>query len=321
MNILYIIGNGFDLNLNLKTGYQHFYDHYLSIKTESPVLSALKNHLGEKRYTKWADLEKGLGEYTENLLSIDELEEIEHDLTATLKEYLLKEQSKLVVTSDMSTSFMKHLRHPESFLAPGVARVIEQFENKDTRHFFNFMSFNYTDSLEKLIAPSADRMPYTLDSHTHLQTIRHIHLTLSDDEFIMGVNDDSQILNKSLICEQCRDLLVKPHMNHQLHNLIDEDCKAMIRSAHLFCLFGVSIGETDNMWWEEIGNRLIDSGTRLILFAYENKKALHINEKIEQSRKYANLLVKRCGLEGRADIESIRSRIYVGINTQAFKLI
>lgn len=24
MNILYIIGNGFDLNLNLKTGYQHF---------------------------------------------------------------------------------------------------------------------------------------------------------------------------------------------------------------------------------------------------------------------------------------------------------
>ena len=242
-------------------------------------------------------------------------------MTATLKEYLLEEQNKLVVTQDMSTTFIKHFRYPETFLAPGVARVLERFENQDAHHYYSFMSFNYTDSLERLIVPSADRIPYSLDSHTHLQAIRHIHLTLSDDEFIMGVNDDSQIANKSLICEECRDLLVKPHMNHQLQNLIDEDCKAMIRSAHLFCLFGVSIGETDNMWWEEIGNRLIDSGTRLILFAYENKKALHINEKIEQSRKYANLLVKRCGLEGRADIESIRSRIYVGINTQAFKLI
>lgn len=321
MNVLYIIGNGFDLNLNLKTGYQHFYDHYLSIKTESPVLKALKAHLEEMRYTKWADLEKGLGEYTENLSSIEELEEIEHDLTASLKEYLLEEQSKLVVTPDMSESFIKHLRHPESFLAPGVARVIERFENKDVNHYYNIMSFNYTDSVEKLIAPSSDHLPYSPDSRTRLQTIRHIHLTLSDDEFIMGVNDDSQIANKSLICEECRDLLVKPHMNHQLHNLIDEDCKTMIRSTHLFCLFGVSIGETDKLWWEEIGNQLIDANTRLILFGYEKKKALHINEKIEQSRKYANLLVKRCGLEDRSDIDSIRSRIFVGINTQAFKLI
>ena len=28
MNIVHIIGNGFDLNLDLKTSYRHFYEYY-----------------------------------------------------------------------------------------------------------------------------------------------------------------------------------------------------------------------------------------------------------------------------------------------------
>lgn len=30
MNVLFVIGNGFDKNLNIPTGYSDFYDYYLS---------------------------------------------------------------------------------------------------------------------------------------------------------------------------------------------------------------------------------------------------------------------------------------------------
>lgn len=40
MKILYIIGNGFDLNLQLKTSYKDFYDYYKS--TESSTDSIRK---------------------------------------------------------------------------------------------------------------------------------------------------------------------------------------------------------------------------------------------------------------------------------------
>ena len=42
MQILYIIGNGFDLNLGLKTNYNHFYEYYNTVKSDNEIVKKLK---------------------------------------------------------------------------------------------------------------------------------------------------------------------------------------------------------------------------------------------------------------------------------------
>lgn len=66
MQILYIIGNGFDLNLDLKTSYNDFYKYYETVESKNPNVQKLKEHIS-KTYDSWADLELALGDYTQHL--------------------------------------------------------------------------------------------------------------------------------------------------------------------------------------------------------------------------------------------------------------
>ena len=79
MNTTFLLGNGFDVCLGLKTKYQQFYEnHYAGLPREG-VSNALKDFRKEiEGYVKgflkktdddidWADLELALGKYSEKL--------------------------------------------------------------------------------------------------------------------------------------------------------------------------------------------------------------------------------------------------------------
>ena len=79
MNITFLIGNGFDLNLGLKTDYKSFYSYY-KMRSKSNIAKSI-----DSEYELWSDLEKGLGEYTARLKTqqdvekfLDEKEELEN---------------------------------------------------------------------------------------------------------------------------------------------------------------------------------------------------------------------------------------------------
>lgn len=61
MNVTYIIGNGFDLNLGLKTRYQDFYDYYMTKTSPNSQVELLKDTIKQDGYELWSDLEIGLG--------------------------------------------------------------------------------------------------------------------------------------------------------------------------------------------------------------------------------------------------------------------
>ncbi|SDD38363.1 Bacteriophage abortive infection AbiH [Algoriphagus faecimaris] len=60
MNIVYLIGNGFDLNLVLNTKYSDFYEYYKSSKTSNPKILEIKNEISAN-LQNWSDLELALG--------------------------------------------------------------------------------------------------------------------------------------------------------------------------------------------------------------------------------------------------------------------
>ena len=60
MNITFMIGNGFDLHLGMKTRFTDMYDGYIQSPSEDIVIQEFKERLKEyagERYERWSDFE------------------------------------------------------------------------------------------------------------------------------------------------------------------------------------------------------------------------------------------------------------------------
>lgn len=97
MNITFLIGNGFDLNLNLDTRYSDFYKYYIENDPGDLLSKSIK-----KDYKMWSDLELGLGEFLKDIdeNKIDEFLDSKSTLEKMLSEYLTLENQRVVINDD-----------------------------------------------------------------------------------------------------------------------------------------------------------------------------------------------------------------------------
>lgn len=151
----------------------------------------------------------------------------------------------------------------------------------------------------------------------------HIHGTL-DEEMILGVNDEDQINSAFLKTDpEFLDTFIKKRMNDNIGQRKIEHAKNLIDGSHIICIFGMSIGYTDKMWWEEILSWLKKSEfNKLIIFykGYEEQLRRKIPATtIRLNNKIKNDILKK----GNADIEDlntekIKNRIFISYNTNIF---
>lgn len=319
MRIVFFIGNGFDLNLGIPTGYQNFYDFYLKQSSDSEAVTKLKSFLEKERFTKWADLEVGLGNYTSSVESIEEIRIVYYDLSDKLQEYLKECSAKFAVTDEMAAAIVMGLSTTHTFLPQGMAEAISYYKRGHYPDTIDVLSFNYTDTLERILKLKNDvGYPIKLSANASLTSINHIHMRLEDEDVIMGVNDDSQISGKEILTDELRAILVKPFINRQLQNLIDQRCLNLIDSAELVCLFGVSLGETDLLWWRRLGERFFNTNLRILLFTYDSKRITRNSERITKYAKDKDLLFNRMGISKPTDAQL--NRVFVGYKTDLFQM-
>lgn len=194
MKNVFIIGNGFDLDLGLPTRYSDFaYSKYWpainQIRDRRSIFSIAENKqyhalglsLRKLKTENWFDLEEALLDYAAN-----EVASLDNDLYSPQDdiEYYNELQSKLcdyLIDVQNSTSIRN------TALAGDVLQAI--LENG---YFDNIFSFNYTD------------LNYLAKQLGISQTIKytHLHGKLSDRSIILGVNevklkDEYEELHKS----------------------------------------------------------------------------------------------------------------------------
>ena len=63
MNITFLIGNGFDRNLGLKTAYSDFVSYYKGLDTTDETLIKFHEHINENEEL-WSSAEEEIGKYT-----------------------------------------------------------------------------------------------------------------------------------------------------------------------------------------------------------------------------------------------------------------
>lgn len=93
INIVFFIGNGFDINLGMRTRYSDFYEYYKNIESKSSIVKELKEEIA-RGIINWSDLELAFGKYTIKLKDLDEFDEVYEDIVDNLADYLTKEENE-----------------------------------------------------------------------------------------------------------------------------------------------------------------------------------------------------------------------------------
>lgn len=275
MNITFMIGNGFDINVGLNTRYSDFYPYYKR-KCGNDIIS---KDLTENE-EKWADLELRLGAMLGSLdqKDIDIYLDAKENMEALLSQYLIGENKRFRITS--VDEFKKEFKTK-------IPSFYELLSEKEKNHYYSvvkdtinycFIDFNYTDVLDRMIETvKKDDEPFShhvFGNRGYNDVIMpplHIHGQLASD-LVLGLNDESQITNEELAKDDnLRQYIIKKTVNERLGEMKTEQAKGLIDGSRYVCLFGLSIGDTDKMWWQYLIEWLKrDTTFRLVLFVRDS---------------------------------------------------
>jgi hypothetical protein len=323
MNIVFIIGNGFDLNLGLKTSYRDFYNYFKMLPSEDSLIEDMKKNLDSDT---WADLEIALGKYTARFHSERDFTDTYFKIYDKLREYIRKEEDKLILSDERKTKLTKDIISPESYLRVIDKRGVDEYNIRweSTGWGVNIINFNYSKTIEKLLNFQGEMSlgANKYKRNVHLSQIKYIHgVAESDNPILLGVNDASQIENESFRKSiDFIDIMVKPQANSGLGDEIDIECISLLQKANMVCIFGSSIGDTDKMWWELLGEQLMKrNNCRVIYFVQENDMKYRKNFLSMKIRSYQDSILLKMNIAPQ-EKNLFEDKIWVGYNTEMFRV-
>ena len=278
-----MIGNGFDIGLGMRTSFKDFFDIYCAkaLKKDEDIRQLAMCIATDKN--AWSYFERQLGKYTAQFdkdtlwLFYAQIRDFTEEFIKYLKqqeERLSFDDEKLIVQTlqNALTGFYKNGVLP----VESAERIDGVFQSyKAEEHRYNFISFNYTDALQRCVEKLKDGMVTTRNYSTvqridRVGKIVNVH-GMEDHNPIMGVNDVSQIENQKLAeIPSFVDRLVKPRLNARIQMNNEKRAAEILGSSKIICIYGMSLGETDRDWW----NRVIawlngDSERQLVIFDFD----------------------------------------------------
>lgn len=317
------------MNLGLKTGYKSFYDYYT-------VLPSSKNDMLakaiKKDYKFWSDLEKGLGEYTEhiNKEQIEEFIDSKFRLEDALVEYLKTQEEKIkFLNDDRLAAELKSMLEGFSndFNADEKERYKSFIRGFGDKINYSFVTFNYTDVLDNIIKRyqknGKQLLKHVVGSTNYNDVVAaplHIHGTL-ESGLILGVDCEAQITNNLLSSNpELADYIIKSNLNRELGERRMEDFNKIIDESRYICLFGLSVGLTDQIWWKKIVTWLTqNSGRRLVIYKKtDDFKDVSAAQSIRR-RNQNRIVFKIQSACGNEVFEKIKGQIIVVNNSPIFK--
>lgn len=321
MNIVYLIGNGFDRNLGLKTSYQDFYRFYKTQVSNHENVQKVKEMISSQQSDLWSDLEIALGQISKEFNNTDAFIDVLKDISDNLRKYVKAEANSLTIKSGAKEKLIGYLCSPFENLTTEVKRSVEEHFTSQSREQWNvnIITFNYTYILEQILQ---DVVGSKIGTHhngynVNLNNILHIHGDCNTS-IIVGVNDVSQIANETFKTDDdVLDWLVKTKAQECRSDGIERRCKNIISDANLICIFGMSFGETDKLWWDSIRNRLnANTNTRVVIYEYKEGVSF-LDNRMQDRGRYRRQAKSK--LLSKSD-DRLSNTVLCDINTDMFNL-
>ena len=333
MNITFMIGNGFDVGLGIHSRFKDFFPTYIKKSTQKPPEIKRLSESIKGNFETWSDFETQMGLYTSEFdVSNKHLYPAQfRDFETEFIEYLKNDEqqlsfddvssiSKMMISALTTFYSVNNLRTASSNLISGVFS-----NNGGHAHTYNFISFNYTSTLEKCLKTIPNGIVQTRKVGSATLTDRigktvHVHGAI-DHAPIMGVNDDSQIANKELAKDpRFARYIVKPTLNSLHRTNQDRDAADLINGSQIICVYGMALGATDKCWWERVLQWLSASqGRQLVIFDYD--PSFNTSSQFDWIDKEDSIIDKLAGYvkNVQIDVESLRSRIHIAVHKNIFE--
>lgn len=280
-NITFLLGNGFDINLGLKTQYADVYEEYIKINPSSETLSRFIASLKQdktNKYKLWSDFEIGMGQYAKELESEGEFIECIRDFKAFMVKYLQDEQKRYVKQWEDKYSYLwKYVEFFKNAVRDYSANLTPNSKQKVNivcstfPYNYNFITFNYTSVLDLFIQVYNDQGKDEQKRYVYKNPI-HIHGRLNED-VLLGVDNEEQICSKFQLTNRGRRAFVKPQINNDYDEVRVETAMKVIASSNVICVYGLSFGDSDLTWIRTIAKWLQeDSEHQLVYCRYDKRE-------------------------------------------------
>lgn len=276
---LFIIGNGFDCDLGLKTNYQNF---LVSGQFKSLLKEDRKNYFAlhlqrENKINSWVNVENEIIKYA--IHSDDSFGRHQDETGAISYNNEYKENFKLEYY-EVKNALKEYLRTQDiienkdenDYKYSNAFKIISKIGNVENAFF---LDFNYTLTIEKILSKiyGGDRKDY--------YNVIHIHGSLKEeDDIVFGVQDDIDIRKiKDKLCLEniCMYKSSSPFLKaDKINDLLDK--------CHHIIFFGYSLGITDSSYFKDFFKDITEKDKikkKQIDFFYKDDDALdEINNRI-----------------------------------------
>lgn len=266
---LLIIGNGFDSNLNLDTGYKYFLASKEFCKLNSDGNeNKLAKYLQEKHNEcDWINIEIELKKYSALLNGKDGILLDESETMGTLMEDTLVFKKDYYALCRALIDYLKRMEQKPIDVRLGAYKLIDEIEQYG---FFHIITFNYTNTVERLL-----RL-LDFNSEKFNEVITYIHGSLKTD-IVFGVEDN-------FICPEEHMFLYKSYNRFQNASRLS----GLLDAAKNIIFYGFSLGETDHPYFDDFFLEQTKNGCKEKVFTF-----YHYGDKaFEQMQKQLRVLTK-----------------------------
>lgn len=210
-----VIGNGFDLDLNLPTHYSDF--------IKSPYFNSLRNQendlaiylKGVNDLKKWVDIEEELKNYSNKTKYPEKYLSDYKELCRSLLKYI------------------GSIKYDEIDKESTAYRMINEVLKAQN---ILILDFNYTDSLQLIIKEIINEQTNEKKNIEHIK----LHGSISEGDIIFGVEDNAKIKKEHIFLKKSTNTMFNP-----------VDFSSVINKCDSLVVFGHSLGATDHMYFDD----------------------------------------------------------------------
>lgn len=212
MSTVYIIGNGFDLNLGLQTSYRDFVkSEFFTCKLGNEIKLFDYLHRANEN-SKWIDIEKELVTFSKQSGGYNNFLREYKELCQALKAY--------IASIDINSINIKS----------DAYKLLSSTSPYDS---ITVINFNYTNSVIHIL----ESLGYTKGKAN--EQVMHIHGSINIDEIIFGVEDKARISDNHTFLYKS----TSPIYNGRR-------CIQALKNFETLHIFGHSLGESDHLYLE-----------------------------------------------------------------------
>lgn len=321
MEITFLLGNGFDLRLGMKTRFIDMYEGYTAQKSSSDAVKKFKDLLKSDwpKYKNWGDFEIAMAQNAKRFDDEASFIECLRDFKIYMSTHLESEQWKFkrrlnATSATMEKCGMEMLKSIQNFFKGLTPNVVNEFSKLRAQSHVSYsvISFNYTNVFDELWCQASRN--FTTDD------IIHIHGRL-DADVVLGADSLEQVGELPYpVTAKFERAFIKPKFNQQYDMARVARAETLIANSRIICIYGMSLGKSDYSWIVKLKNWLLaNKSNHLVYFTHSNDTFNKLNWDAiidEEEERIVSLLGTLCDSD--EEMNRIFNQVHIPVGYDIF---